>query len=285
MAVTDPLPAGFEAVESWFNTTAQTLSRAGPSERTPWRPPTRRLGVVVAARRLRPRRTPRRSRPVVRHPPRNRHPRVQLRRARDDRRNVPDRAGARGGDVHAGDLRPHGDHGHRGEAVKSQWSFRRWSFRLQAGHTADLASARRLVSNADLRDERSRFRPGGSVAPPRAAAGRTARRPLGDIHARRRPARRAAVRSAVRRRHAKHQADGRQPSARSGCRDDRGRRPALLVASGRRSSRDPARGENQPRRTRDRRGGLHDSQQVAKLLLNRKRPDAARGWRRRSTKR
>ena len=28
VAVTDPLPAGFEAVESWFNTTAQTLSQA-----------------------------------------------------------------------------------------------------------------------------------------------------------------------------------------------------------------------------------------------------------------
>ena len=28
VAVTDPLPAGFEAVESWFNTTAQSLSQA-----------------------------------------------------------------------------------------------------------------------------------------------------------------------------------------------------------------------------------------------------------------
>ena len=31
VAVTDPLPAGFEPVESWFNTTASTLTRAAGS--------------------------------------------------------------------------------------------------------------------------------------------------------------------------------------------------------------------------------------------------------------
>ena len=52
VAVTDPLPAGFEAVESWFNTTAQSLSRAqdrqsgsGATSRTP----TGRPGGSLAA--------------------------------------------------------------------------------------------------------------------------------------------------------------------------------------------------------------------------------------------
>ena len=72
VAVTDPLPAGFEAVESWFATTAALLSREpGRSGRS-----RHDLVLVVGARRLRSRRTPRRPRPALRHAPQRRPARV-----------------------------------------------------------------------------------------------------------------------------------------------------------------------------------------------------------------
>ena len=99
VAVTDPLPAGFEPVESWFATTAAATWRAaGPAVRGRGRR-RERLGRLVARRRLRSRRAARRPRPAVRHAAERRPPHVQLRRARDDRRHVPHGAGARGRDV------------------------------------------------------------------------------------------------------------------------------------------------------------------------------------------
>ena len=98
VAVTDPLPAGFEAVESWFDTTAHRWRKPGPP--------------VIAARRRRGAEwqsggssavsitssvtttgfscSPRGSARVAR---------VQLHRSRDDGRNVPHCSGAGGGDV------------------------------------------------------------------------------------------------------------------------------------------------------------------------------------------
>ena len=73
---------------------------------------------LVAARRVRSRRAPRRSRPAVRDPARRGPPPLHLRRARHDRRHVPDRAGARRGDVRAGGLRPDADGGDHGAAMK-----------------------------------------------------------------------------------------------------------------------------------------------------------------------
>ena len=60
------------------------------------------LAGRVAPRRLRPRRAPRRPRAALRDAARRRPPRVLLRRPRDDRRHVPDRAGTRRRDVRAG---------------------------------------------------------------------------------------------------------------------------------------------------------------------------------------
>ena len=108
VAVTDPLPAGFEPVESWFATTAASLAREQDDQR---RRGSGNWMLVVAARRLRSRRAPRRSRPAVRHAPQRRPPRVQLHRPRHDRRHVPHGAGACRGDVRAGGVRPHGDGG------------------------------------------------------------------------------------------------------------------------------------------------------------------------------
>ena len=78
----------------------------------------------MAARRLRSRRAPRRPRPALRDAAERRTPRVQLHRPRDDRRHVPDRAGARRGDVRAGSLRPHGDERDRsaGSRARTQCS-------------------------------------------------------------------------------------------------------------------------------------------------------------------
>ena len=82
VAVTDPLPAGFEPVESWFATTASDLvARAGRAAGV------RRTGLgLVAARRLRPRRAPRRPRAALRHAPRGGRARLLLRRAGHHRR-------------------------------------------------------------------------------------------------------------------------------------------------------------------------------------------------------
>ena len=111
VAVTDPLPAGFEAVESWFATTAadrwRAAGRAGRGRATS---SGRRGGarggfdhverhddrVLLFATRLSEGRA-----------------QVHLRRARHDRRHVPHGAGARRGDVRAGGIRPDGDGGDR----------------------------------------------------------------------------------------------------------------------------------------------------------------------------
>ena len=116
VAVTDPLPAGFEPVESWFATTARRRWAAQQDDQGDGE---QRLDSLVAARRLRSRRAPRRPRPALRDAAQRRTPRVQLHRPRDDRRDVPHRAGARGGDVRAGGLRAHGDERDRGQEVGS----------------------------------------------------------------------------------------------------------------------------------------------------------------------
>ena len=83
----------------------------------------RQLDELVAARRLRPRRAARRSDSAVRHPPERGRAYVRLRRARDDRRLVPHRAGARRGDVRARSLRPHRDGGDRDQEMTLTFPF------------------------------------------------------------------------------------------------------------------------------------------------------------------
>ena len=95
---------GFEPVESWFATTARTLAQEQDDQNDG-----RRLAGAVGARRLRPRRAPRRSGEAVRHAPEPRATTSSLRRPRDDGGNVHRRAGARRGDVRAGGVRPDRD--------------------------------------------------------------------------------------------------------------------------------------------------------------------------------
>ena len=104
VAVTDPLPAGFEAVESWFATTARRspTSRIKQGERGDdwlswWRAAASITSSATTIASSSSRRGCRRA------------PHVHLRRSRDDGRHVPDGAGARGGDVRAGSLRTDGD--------------------------------------------------------------------------------------------------------------------------------------------------------------------------------
>ena len=83
LALTDPLPAGFEPIDGWFKTTARDLAREATrgSEDDDWWARWRRG-------RLRPRREARRPRPGLRDAARLGPPRVHLSRARDDGRHV-----------------------------------------------------------------------------------------------------------------------------------------------------------------------------------------------------
>ncbi len=85
VAVTDPLPAGFEAVESWFATSAASLARDQDESGRPQH----ELVLVVGARGLRSRRTPRRPRPALRHAPQRGQTRVHIHRPGHDRRLIP----------------------------------------------------------------------------------------------------------------------------------------------------------------------------------------------------
>ena len=126
VAVTDPLPAGFEAVESWFATTARDLAaqqdrqtNAG-GDAQDWRNWWRYSGFDH----------------VERHDDRIQLFATRLGEgvhefsyivARHDRRHVPYRAGPGRRDVRAGSVRPNGDHTYRGEAVRDVASVRaRW---------------------------------------------------------------------------------------------------------------------------------------------------------------
>ena len=80
VAVEDPLPAGFEPVESGFATTAQADAEDADEQGE------HGLDRLVAARRLRPRRAPRRPRAAVRDAPVGGRARVLVPRARDHRR-------------------------------------------------------------------------------------------------------------------------------------------------------------------------------------------------------
>ena len=113
MAVTDPLPAGFEPVESWFATTAALVTsrpeQQEESERT-WQSWWERGGFDH----------------VERHDDRvllfatrseRRASRVLLRRPSDDGRDVPNGSGAGGGDVSAGGVRAHGNDSSHGEVA------------------------------------------------------------------------------------------------------------------------------------------------------------------------
>ena len=113
LAVTDPLPAGFEPVESWFATTAATLGAAQDDQGTDvndWTAWWQRGGFDH----------------VERHDDRVQLFATRLSEGRHEfsyvvrattAGHVPDSAGTRGGDVRAGGLRAHGDGGARGEEV------------------------------------------------------------------------------------------------------------------------------------------------------------------------
>ena len=120
VAVTDPLPAGFEPLESWFATTARSIGSSEPDRDdtgSSWESWWQRGGFDHV-------RAPRRSRPAVRDAAGRGPPHLHLRRARHHCRHVPDRAGARGGDVRAGNLRPDADGGDHGAAMRGNWIFR-----------------------------------------------------------------------------------------------------------------------------------------------------------------
>ena len=113
VAITDPIPAGTEPVESWFATTATDLSeaqtiqdrggndwlgqRGEPDDRTGSR--RQRLVRLVGARRMGSRGAPRRSREPLRHASRRGEPRVHVHAPRHDGRHVHHRPAARRGDV------------------------------------------------------------------------------------------------------------------------------------------------------------------------------------------
>ncbi len=119
VAVTDPLPAGFEAVESWFATTAADLA-AGQDVQTSddggeatswlnwWRAA---VSITSSATTIASSSSP---------PASTSASTLQLHRPRHHGRHVPHRAGPRRGDVPARSLRPHGHHGDRGQAVTSR---------------------------------------------------------------------------------------------------------------------------------------------------------------------
>ena len=120
VAVTDPLPAGFEPLESWFATTARSIGNSEPDRddtESSWESWWQRGGFDHVA-------APRRPGRAVRHPPRRGPPYLHLRRARHHCRHVPDRSGARGGDVRAGNLRPDADGGDHGAAMSWNRIFR-----------------------------------------------------------------------------------------------------------------------------------------------------------------
>ena len=139
MAVTDPLPAGFEAVESWFATTARDLAAAQDQQTNDggdaddWQNWWRYSGFDH----------------VERH-----DDRVQLFATRlgegehafsyivraTTAGTLPHRAGAGRGDVRAGGVRPHRHDGDRGEAMIDaiaglrRWRPRRSAVRTRAGN-------------------------------------------------------------------------------------------------------------------------------------------------------
>ena len=114
VAVADPLPAGFEPVESWFATTARDLAGQNDDQSEP-----SRLVAALGEGRLRPRREARRPGAPVRDAPQRRPSRVLLHRPRHHRRHLLGGAGARGGDVRAGGVRSDRDGGDRREEVKT----------------------------------------------------------------------------------------------------------------------------------------------------------------------
>ena len=113
VAVVDPLPAGFEPVESWFATTAHDLANRNDTENEPsdwW--------LLWEKGRLRSCGEARRPGAALRDTAERRTPRVHVRRARDNGRDVLGRAGARRRDVRARSVRPDGNHRSGREAVK-----------------------------------------------------------------------------------------------------------------------------------------------------------------------
>ena len=116
VAVTDPLPAGLRAGRILVRHVGERLASSRISRETGGR----QLVRLVAARRLRSRRAPRRSRRAVRHATERRPPQftyVVRATTAGTFRTAP---AARRGDVRAGGFRPNGDGGHRGQEVSEQ---------------------------------------------------------------------------------------------------------------------------------------------------------------------
>ena len=108
VAVTDPLPAGFEAVESWFATTARDLASQQDrqtndgGDASDWRTGGATAGSITSSvTTIASSCSPRGSREGLHE--------FSYIVARDDRRHVPHRAGAGRGDVRAGGVWPDRD--------------------------------------------------------------------------------------------------------------------------------------------------------------------------------
>ena len=284
MAVTDPLPAGFEPVESWFATTA-AAPRARQQDQRRRR---RRLVRLVAARRLRSRRAPRRSRPALRDAPQRRPSHVHLRRPRHDRGHVPHGAGARGGDVRAGGVRAHGDGGDRDRRSRATGAARRWRSASGSCRYSD----RTALTFAALRCAAARS-VAAAVAGCRRCWIRCGPIPAGCSTASTRRRRWSSIgtggvlyEALSRRRIAGAAARRGEPAAGARGGDDRGRGSPLLRASRRRSgvARCARRGTTSSRATIVE-GGSTITQQVAKLLIQRREGvQHARRARRRSAR-
>ena len=243
VAVTDPLPAGFEAVESWFATTRGDLAAQQDQQRgandfadgNDWENLFRSGGFDH----------------VERH-----DNRVQLFATRLSEgvhafsyiarattagtfRTAPARAEEMYTPEVFGRTATTRD---RGQAVKTQFRIKNSELRMQR---------RILLAGSVLARSESR------VPSPRSAAGGSARR-AAAVHDRRGPQWRAALRGAERRRHPGDQAGRGRAAACAGRGDARGRGPSLLVASRSRSHRDRPRGTHQPGRAGGGRGRVHD---------------------------
>ena len=257
VAVTDPLPAGFEAVESWFETTKSSLAQQTlqSGERSQ-----DQLAAQLGRRLFRSRRTSRRSHAAVRHQPQRRLAHVQLRRSRHHVGHVPHRADAGGGDVFAGDFRAHREHADRGAAVR----------RAVLGARAAQAASE-IVRVAGVRRGDAAVAPSGAIA--------------------RRPARRTTAVDVVVDRHGVQLYEARSGDGTRTVTLTAAALPPTLVAAtiaaeDRRFWSHPgvdpiailrAAKTNLAERSLVE-GGSTITQQVAKLLLNRKTPARTRGW-------